>query len=101
MDNFDLNVLLDAISGQHWPVVTGMVIVLVVYVANRFGLKDEVGKSLVPWIAASLGIALSIGVQLADGVEWQTALSQGFMAGASAVGLWEMVLKHVLPQAKS
>jgi hypothetical protein len=96
----DLNMFLDAIAQHHWPVVAGTVISFLVYVANRYGLKDKIGAKYVPWVAAGLGILSSIGTQLlSGGSNWQNSVSQGLAAGLAATGLWELILKNVLPAA--
>lgn len=86
-----------ALMHHQWPLAVGIGISIAVYFANRFGLQNKVPAKYVPLVAAGLGIISSIGVQLTTGISWEEAIGKGFTAGASAVGLWEMILKNMLP----
>lgn len=99
MDPMMLETLLTAIEQQHWPIVAAVVITFVVYAANRYGLREKVGEKWVPWVAVGLGLLSAIGAQLSTGMEWHEALGSGFLAGATATGMWELLLKRVLPGA--
>ena len=65
-------------------------------VANRFGLKDKVGGKAIPWVTTGIAVAGAVGAALLAGVPVMQALSQGVVAGAAAIGGWEMLLKHLL-----
>jgi hypothetical protein len=86
-----------ALQQQQWPVVVGFVIVFLIYGANRFGLQAAVGPKWIPVISIALGILSAIGAQLVLGISWVEAIVKGFLAGASATGLWEVGLKRMLP----
>jgi hypothetical protein len=90
--------LIDAIHQQHWPIVVGFVIAILIYAANHAGLQDRVGAKWVPRIAMGSGILSAIGAQLVLGIPWEEAVSKGFLAGATATGLWETLLKDMLPK---
>jgi hypothetical protein len=87
---------LSAIQQHHWPVAVGLGIAIALYVANRANLLKNVPSKYTPTLAAVLGVISAIGAQLATGMSWEEAIGKGFLAGAAATGLWEMVLKHVL-----
>lgn len=89
--------LVEAIQHHHWPVAVGLGITLLIYVANRAGLQKRVDKKWLPRLSIGLGILSAIAAQLALGIPWEEALSKGFLAGATATGLWEAALQHVLP----
>jgi len=91
--------LLDALAAHHWPLAAGLLIVFVVYGANRLGLQEKVGPKFIPWVAVGLGILSAVGAQLLTGISWEEAIGKGFAAGATATGLWEMLLKHLLPDS--
>ena len=88
--------LIDAVQQHHWPVAVGLGIALALYAANRANLLKKVPSKYTPAVAAVLGILSAIGAQLITGISWEEAIGKGFLAGAAATGLWEMVLKHVL-----
>jgi hypothetical protein len=90
--------LIDAIHQQHWPIVVGFVIAILIYAANHAGLQDRVGAKWIPRIAMGSGILSAIGAQLVLGIPWEEAVSKGFLAGATATGLWETLLKDMLPK---
>jgi hypothetical protein len=90
--------LMAAIQQQHWPIVAGFLITFLVYGANHAGLQAKVGAKWIPRIAIGLGVLSAIAAQLLLGISWQEALSKGFLAGATATGLWEVLLKDLLPK---
>jgi len=87
--------LLTAKTGQ-WSLFAGALIMLVLWVANKAGLKDRFGAAAIPWIAVGLGVLSSVGVALGSGMDWVQALIGGLIAGLSSVGLWEAVFKRFL-----
>jgi uncharacterized membrane protein YcjF (UPF0283 family) len=94
-----VSLLVAAFNVGAWPVVVGLIIMLVVWAVRRFALKkiDEKWKKATPWVAAGLGILSCIGVSLAAGtMVWWRALIDGFVSGISASGLWELIGKHLL-----
>lgn len=97
-DQSALNDFLNALHQHNWPVVVGFVIVFLIYGANRMGLDKKIDPKLIPALSIVLGLLSAIGAQLILGISWTEAVTKGFMAGATATGLWETVLKHVLPK---
>jgi high mobility group AT-hook protein 2 len=91
-----VDALIDAIQQQHWTIAVGLGIALAIYVANRANLLKHIPSKYTPTIAVALGILSSVGAQLSTGVSWEEAIGKGFLAGAAATGLWEMLLKHFL-----
>jgi hypothetical protein len=90
--------LIEAIQHHHWPVAVGLGITILIYIANKAGLQKRVGPEWVPRISIGLGILSAIAAQLSLGISWEEAISKGFLAGATATGLWESLLKHILPK---
>ena len=72
---------------------------LLVFVANKFGLKDKVGAKAIPWVSLVIGVFATSGMALASGVAVTEALIQGLSAGLAAVGSWETLFKHILGSA--
>lgn len=87
--------LVDAIKAGQWPLAVGLFLTLLVYLVNRFALKDKVDEKVIPWVAFGVGVAGAAGTGLATGVPIVEALTEGVVAGVAAVGGWEMALKHV------
>jgi hypothetical protein len=89
--------LIDAARNGQWSLVAALAIMLVVFIAGRLGLAKKLPKSAMPWFAAGTSILGYIAAALmVEGASIIDALAGGFMVGASAVGLWEMVFKHFL-----
>lgn len=89
--------LVDAAKGGKWSLFVGVLLTLLVWVLDRLvKLKDRVGSKALPWVAAGLGILTTMGISLSSGLPLAEGLVQGFMTGATSVGLWELVFKHAL-----
>ena len=91
-----ITVLVKAIQSKNWPVVAGIILMLLVFVANKFGLKDKVGAKAIPWVSLVIGVFATSGMALASGIAVTEALIQGLSAGLAAVGSWETLFKHIL-----
>lgn len=92
-----ISFLVSAAKGGHWSLFLGVLLTLLVWVLIKFvKLKERVGSKAIPWVAAGLGITASVGLSLSSGLPLVEGLVQGFMAGATSVGLWELVFKHAL-----
>ncbi len=83
---------------RNWVTITGFVILLIVHVAKKGGLKDIIAPKYVPVVSVATGILLSIGDSFiaSSSAPWYDTLLKGFIAGASATGLWELGFKHYL-----
>ena len=92
--------LVKAVQAKNWPVVAGLILMMLVFLANKFGLKDKVGAKVVPWVALGVGVATTTGLALVSGTAVPDAIWQGLAAGLAAVGSWETVFKHMLGGAK-
>jgi len=95
-----VGMLLDAISAKSWPVVAGLIMLLLVYLLRKVGLDDLVGAKLVPWVALGMALISTVGTGLVAGVSIADALVQGVLAGVTAIGGWELLFKHLLGQSK-
>jgi hypothetical protein len=90
-----------AFQDKNWPLGLGLVLSILVAIANRFGLKDFVGPKAVPWVATGLAVVSTMATALTLGVPVLESLTQGILAGVVAIGGWEMLLKHVMPKKAS
>ena len=88
--------LIDAIKSKNWPLAVGLILALLVFVANKLGLKDKVGPKAVPWIAMAIAVAGTVSTGLMAGLGWAESLIQGALTGVAAIGGWELILKHIL-----
>lgn len=89
--------LIEAAKNGYWGIFAGLLIMLLIFVLDKLvDIKKRVGEKAVPWVAASLGVVGAIAAELSTGVFWGQALLHGFTAGATAVGLWEMIFKQLL-----
>lgn len=87
--------LADAIQDKNWALLFGLLLSMLVALANKFGLKDKVGGKAIPWITSGLAVLGSLSAALVGGFPLMDAISQGLVAGVAAIGGWEMVLKHM------
>ena len=92
--------LIDAVQNKNWALVFGLLLALMVSVANKFGLKAKVGSKALPWVTSGLAVAGAVGAALLAGIPVMEALPQGLLAGVAAIGGWEMILKHFLAAKK-
>jgi hypothetical protein len=95
-----VSLLVKSVQDKNWSLALGLILTLVVFLANKVGLKDKVGSKAVPWVATGLAMAATCGIGLSSGVALADAAVQGLLAGVVAIGGWEMLFKHLL-KAKS
>ena len=88
-----------ALNSQDWPLAAGLIVMLLVYVFNRFGLKEKVGKKAIPYVSLAIGILSAVGIALASGSSLAVALEAGVLAGLAAVGSWEVLFKKILGES--
>jgi len=92
----DVGVLIEAARNGNWVFFSGLLIMLIIWILDKVvDLKKRIPAGAVPWVAATFGIIASIAAQLTTGIPWGQALLQGFTGGVTAVGLWELIFKHV------
>ena len=92
----DAIALWKAVESQNWPLAAGFLVMILVYIFNRFGLKDKIGAKAIPYVSVALGILAAVGVSLASGGSIAAALAAGVTAGLAAIGSWEAVFKGIL-----
>lgn len=85
-----------ALNSQDWPLAAGLIVMLLIYVFNRFGLKEKVGKKAIPYVSLAIGVLSAVGIALASGSSLAVALEAGVLAGLAAVGSWEVLFKKIL-----
>lgn len=85
-----------ALNSQDWSLAVGLIVMLLVYIFNRFGLKEKVGKKAIPYVSLAIGVLSAVGIALASGGSLAVALEAGVLAGLAAVGSWEVLFKKIL-----
>lgn len=88
--------LIEAYKEGQWPVLSGLVIMLVIFAFNKLGLEGKINKNYIPWVSVALGVLSTVGMSLIAGISVETAILQGFTTGTAAIGFWELIFKHVL-----
>ena len=88
--------LVEAYKSGQWPLFSGLIIMLLIFVSNKAGLESRLDKKIIPWISVTIGVLTSIGTSLVAGIPVGIAIAQGLTAGTAAIGLWELIFKHVL-----
>lgn len=92
--------LINAAKGGNWQLFVGLLLTLLVWILRKVNVIAFLPDKAVPWVSAAIGMVGFMGVALASGLDLTTALIQGFLTGAAAVGLWELLGKHFLPKPK-
>jgi len=92
--------IIQAAKDKNWQLLVAMIVMLIVALANFVLIKldiltEEARKIALPWISAASGCLVVFASTLLAGGSWWTAILAGFVTGAAAVGLWELVFKHV------
>lgn len=85
-----------AFAGGQWAVLTGFLLMLLTWAVKR--ASPVIPAIAVPWMPMCLSMVGYMGHALIMGGDWKQAVMHGFMAGASAVGLWELVFQHFMPK---
>lgn len=80
-----------AVKSKNWPLLAGVILMLLLFLANKLGLKEKVNKKYIPWIGVIVSVLGSVGTMLITGILWYEAVIQGFLVGAAASGLWELL----------
>lgn len=85
--------LLNAADNGHWTVVAGLILLLLMWAFNKFGLAKKIGRKYVPWVTVAIGVAGSVGIALAQGSPIMDAVKLGIIEGGLAIALWELMFK--------
>lgn len=88
--------LIQAFKDKNWTLVTGLLMMLLIFGLRYFKLTDKLGiegKGLLA-LSISIGVVGSVGVELAfiEGTGWQSilvAIGIGISNGLVATGAWE------------
>ncbi len=90
--------LIQAIQDKDWKLMVALIIMLLLVIANSIVMKflpDDKRKIALPWIAVGTSCLLFSASVLIAGGSWWDAILAGFVTGAAATGLWELVGRHI------
>jgi hypothetical protein len=78
-----------------------LLVLIVVFAVKQYVLpKLNVSTSVLPWLSVGLGILSALAVGITGGATaGQAALA--LLSGPAASSLWDMILKHLVPQPKA
>jgi hypothetical protein len=96
-----VGLLVKAVQDKNWALAVGFLMMLLVFIANKFGLKDKVGTKAIPWVVMGVSVASVSGAALIAGVAIPEVIMQGVLAGVAAIGGWELMFKHLLVKKTS
>jgi hypothetical protein len=104
-----VSAMVEAFKGGNIGLGIGLLLMLLVWLLRSLKIPfvnttilAKVPPKATPWVAATLGIVGSIGVELMAGqLHWGMAIVNGIFIGATTVGLWEMIGKKFLPNGKA
>ena len=104
-----VSAMVEAFKGGNIGLGIGLLLMLLVWLLRSLKIPfvnttilAKVPPKAMPWVAATLGIVGSIGVELMAGqLHWGMAIVNGIFIGATTVGLWEMIGKKFLPNGKA
>ncbi len=86
--------MISAYNGKDWSILAGLSIMLLIWIIKRF-IWTSLPVSVLPWLAAGLGVLAAVATALTLGQLWWKAILNGLTTGAAASGLWSLVGKHV------
>jgi hypothetical protein len=93
-----VSTIVQAFKDGRWAAGIGLAIMFLIWILRKFIWK-LIPKKVLPWLTLGLGCTVTVAVELITGVIWWQTLIDGFLASASAMALWTLIFKHVLPSA--
>jgi hypothetical protein len=88
--------IIQAAREKNWQLMVALIVMLLVALANGLVLKfvdEDWRKKLLPWFAVGTSCLVLFASTLIAGGSWWSAILAGFVTGAAAVGLWELIGK--------
>jgi hypothetical protein len=90
-----------AITDQNWAMIVAIGLTLLVFGMRKFNLLSKIPTKAIPWVTAGLSmVGYVVAALMAPKAAIGPALLEGLAVGATAIGFWEMALKHVLSSSK-
>ena len=88
--------IIQAFQDGRWAVGAGLLVMFLVWILREYIWK-YIPKNIVPWLALSLAMVVTVAVGLVAGTVWWQALIDGLLTGSVAMAFWSMLFKHILP----
>lgn len=87
----------DAAKGGDWALLVSMAIMILVFLATKVPLLSKLlPDPAKPWVAAGAGVLSAVVATAMTTGDWLQAVLHGFVTGAAASGLWELVGRKLL-----
>lgn len=94
----NINAIIAAFKEGRWAAGIGLAVMFLIWILRKFIWK-LIPKKVLPWLTLVLGCTVTVATELIAGIVWWQTLIDGFLASASAMALWSLIFKHVLPSA--
>lgn len=96
-----LGTVVESAGNGAWGIFAGALIMLLVALANKFGLLDALPKAAKRWVALGVSVLGAVGTGLLAGAAWTQILTAALTTGVAAVGSWEFFKNKLGPATKS
>lgn len=91
-----VSAIVQAFKEGRWAAGIGLALMFVIWILRKFIWK-LIPQKVLPWLTLGLGCTVTVAIELISGIVWWQTLIDGFLASASAMALWSLIFKHVLP----
>lgn len=89
--------LITAAQGGEWSVFVSLVIMVLVFFAQKVPfVRNLLPKAVKPWVAAIAGVLAAVAATAFTTGDWFQAILGGLVTGAAASGLWELIGKRFM-----
>lgn len=96
----NISAIIQAFKEGRWAAGIGLAVMFLIWVLRKF-IWTLIPKKVLPWLTLALGCTVTVATELIAGIVWWQTLIDGFLASASAMALWSLLFKHVLPTASN
>ena len=81
-----------SIKSQSWPVLAGIILVILVQVLRRAGIEDKLpkGSKALPLVVLALAISGNVGAALLGTLEWSEVMGAVLASAGVSMGGWDV-----------
>lgn len=94
-----LALIVDLAKSGRWGPFAGQVLLFLVWVLRKYIWK-LIPTNYLPWITLGAALVASVAVGLVAENAWWEVLIDGLITGGSAMALWSLLFKHLMPTEK-